>query len=70
MQTTLLPLMVITGVPLSLLNDEVKEGLIVGSGRTLPVPEQNELQRIEVHRLFLHLREQGMPPGRQPCSKA
>ena len=63
MQTAPLPSMVVTGVPLSLSDDDVKEGLIAGSWRALPVPEQNELWRIEVHCLFLHSREQGMPPG-------
>ena len=39
MRTALLPSMVVTSVPLLLLDDEVKEGLIAGLGRTLPVPE-------------------------------
>ena len=63
MQTAPLPSMVVTGVPLSLSDDDVKEGLIAGSGRTLPALEQNELWRIEVRHLFLHAREQGMPLG-------
>ena len=63
MRTAPLPPMVVTGVPLSLSDDEVKEGLIAGLGRTLLTLEQNKLWRIEVHRLFLHSREQGMPPG-------
>ena len=68
MRTALLPSMMAIGVPLLLSDDKVKEGLIAGSGRTLPVLKQNELRRIEVRRLFLHLREQGMPLGRQPSS--
>ena len=70
MRTAPLPSMVVTGVPLSLSDDDIKEGLIAGSGRTLPALEQNELRRIEVRRLFLRAREQGMPPGRQPGSEA
>ena len=70
MRTAPLPSMVVTGVPLLLSDDDVKEGLIAGLGRTLPALEQNELRRIEVRRLFLRAREQGMPPGRQPGSEA
>ena len=39
MRTAPLLSMVVTSVPLLLLDDEVKEGLIAGLGRTLPVPE-------------------------------